>query len=427
MTLSVSALYPRVFRSNRTQQLCVHLSETADTVLLTIKIQPMEQYTVPHTPRYRIDEEERYPYVPMTAVGDGVYATEYAFAAEQKYSVKVKCGDEIVYDTVVYAVDDDLAAMKAYKGDTHLHTCRSDGEGEPFDVACAYRKAGFDFIAVTDHHKFAPSLEAQRELETLTKQFYVFRGEEVHNKDMGYFHIVNFNGESSVNDIIETDDAYVEAQIEAILASREMSHLSDPRSVAYRIFVANEIRQAGGVAIMAHPYWPVYGEYHMQTEEFVYHWQHGDFDALEVIAGCDAVGNGNNLQEMIRADMLSEGYTIPVVGSSDAHRTEIKRATDRFNRQFTMVFARSFEDIPDAIKEQRAVAVDRQDDVIFRAVGKFRYVKYARFLLAEFYPVYAALTAEHADALTAKDTARITATENRITDFESEFFAWGHR
>ena len=138
--------------------------------------------------------------------------------------------------------------MKAFKGDTHLHTCRSDGTGTPFEVACAYRKAGFDFIAVTDHHKFAPSLEAQAEIQALTDQFYVFRGEEVHNKDMGYFHIVNFNGESSINDIIETDDEYVETQIQKILNSRDLSALSDPRCVAYRIFIAEHILLKQGMS-----------------------------------------------------------------------------------------------------------------------------------------------------------------------------------
>ncbi|MGN1320940.1 MAG: hypothetical protein ACI4U6_07470 [Acutalibacteraceae bacterium] len=32
------------------------------------------------------------------------------------------------------------------------------GVGTPFEVACAYREAGYDFIAITDHHKFTPSL-----------------------------------------------------------------------------------------------------------------------------------------------------------------------------------------------------------------------------------------------------------------------------
>lgn len=423
MSLYVSELYPKVFKSNLKQTLYVKLSDNSfDANLLEIKIQPMEQYATLHTPKYRIDEEERYPYTTLNDCGEGLFCVEYNFTSEQQYTVKLKYDGKIICSTHIYSLDDDFANLKAFKGDTHLHSCRSDGEGTPFELACNYREAGFDFIAITDHHKFAPSIEAQNEIKLLTNDFFVFRGEEVHNKSMGYFHIVNFNGESSVNDIIETDDDYVESEIQRILAMRNLSGLSDPRCVAYRIFVAEHIRKAGGVAIMAHPFWETYGEYHMQTEEFIYHWQNGDFDALEVIAGCDGTGNGNNLQEMLRCDMLSNGYKIPVVGSSDAHTTNPKVATDLFNKHFTLVFAKSFDDIPNAIKAERGVAIDRTDDNNYRAIGKFRYAKYARFLMREYYPVYAKLCKQHADALKNKDVSFIKEAEANINNFKLKFF-----
>ena len=424
MSISVKEMYPNVFKSNCKQRIYFSFSGVnVESDSFEIKIQPMESYSIPHTKRYRIDEEDRYPYVPLEYLGDGLYSVEYSFTSEQRYSVKIKSGEKIISCAHIYAIDDDLAKLRPYKGDTHLHTCRSDGEGTPFEVGCAYREAGFDFIAITDHHKFAPSLEAKAEFEALTNQFYVFRGEEVHNKGMGYFHIINFNGKCSINDIIETDDDYVETEIQNILNTNDFSGLSDPRSVAYRIFIANEIRKCGGVAIMAHPFWDCYGEYHMQTEEFLYHWQHNNFDALEVIAACDGTGNGNNLQEMLRCDMLAEGYKIPIVGASDAHTTKPKNDADLFNYNFTIAFAEDFDDIPNAIKTERAVAIEHRDDVNFRAVGKFRYAKYARFLLWEYFPVYEKLTAAHAEALASKNKVRIAETEKQINEFKSKFFA----
>lgn len=423
MSIRVVELYPKVFKSNQRQTLYIKPSETdIKSELLEIKIQPMEQYSILHTAKYRIDEEERYSYIPFKDCGDGLYCVDFDFTSEQQYTLKVKYDGAIICNTHIYSVDSDLAELKAFKGDTHLHSCRSDGQGTPFEVACDYRGAGYDFIAITDHHKFSPSLEAQEQIKALTDQFYVFRGEEVHNKDMGYFHIVNFNGESSVNDIIETDDDYVEAQVQNILATRDFTGLSDPRCAAYRIFVAEHIRKANGVAIMAHPYWECYGEYHMQTEEFIYHWQNGDFDALEVIAGCDGTGNGNNLQEMLRCDMLADGYKIPIVGSSDAHTTKPRVATDRFNKQFTLVFAKNYNEIPDAIKAERGIAVDRRDDLDFRVIGKFRYAKYARYLMREFYPPYAKLCEIHAEALANKDSKKILEIEKLIIDFKDKFF-----
>lgn len=424
MNICVKEIYPKVFKSNckQTVYFCFEHDDVIDTALLAVKIQPMEKYSILHTPKYRIDEEDRYDYMPLNSCGDDLYCVEYDFTAEQQYSVKIKYDDKIICSTHLFSVNDDLAQLKPYKGDTHLHTCRSDGEGTPFEVACNYRAAGYDFIAITDHHKFEPSLEAQKQIKDLTDEFFVFRGEEVHNKSMGYFHIINFNGESSVNDIIENDDAYVETEIKQILSSHDFTGLSDPRCAAYRIFVAEHIRKVNGLAIMAHPFWETFGEYHMQTEEFIYHWQNAHFDALEVIAGCDGTGNGNNLQEMLRTDMLADGYKIPVVGSSDAHTTVNKRSTDRFNQQFTIVFAKDFDDIPNAIVAERGVAIDRRDDLDYRAVGKFRYAKYARYLMWEYYPVYTKLCIQHANALKNKDTLLIKETENRICDFKLKFF-----
>jgi hypothetical protein len=39
-----------------------------------------------------------------------------------------------------------------YKGETHAHSTRSDGELSPTGLAARYDGLGFDFVAITDHH-----------------------------------------------------------------------------------------------------------------------------------------------------------------------------------------------------------------------------------------------------------------------------------
>ena len=68
-----------------------------------------------------------------------------------EYVKKIRVNGENMACFRVYAVEEDLAELRAFKGDTHLHSNRSDGEGTPFEVACQYRAAGYDFIAITDH------------------------------------------------------------------------------------------------------------------------------------------------------------------------------------------------------------------------------------------------------------------------------------
>ena len=411
-------IYPKVVKSFSLQKIYVELEKPADDV--TRRIMPMEKYGIPHKD-FRIDENYRYAFESTVKESENLYSYEHEFSGEQKYSVYVLVDGEKIYKHL-YAVNEDFARLRPFKGDTHLHSCRSDGEGTPFEVSVAYRRKGFDFIAITDHHRYAPSLEGRDAISALTNYFTVFPGEEVHNRDMGYFHIINFNGESSVNTLIETNDEYVNATLSEIKKNTQFPENVDKDNCAYRIFVANEIRRRGGLAVFAHPFWEDYGEYNAQTDDVVYLFKNGYFDALEVLAGCDNTGNGNNLQAALWGEMRADVIKIPVLGASDAHRTESEPT--RFNKQFSIVLANSFEDIPKSIKSELSVAVERRSTGDFYCVGPFRLVKYVRFLMDEYYPGYEVLCEKHAAALEKSEEAELRLTEKDIDEYNSEFFAF---
>ncbi len=420
--MEILNLYPRIFDTGAEGTVYFRLGYDAPDI--KIKIQAMEAYEIKHTPRYRIDEEDRYPYLPMTRVSEGLYSITHKFTDEQRYSIKITVSGKIVYRSHIYALSPELRALSVYKIDTHLHSNRSDGEGSPFEVALAYRAAGYDAIAITDHHRYAPSIEARDAISKITSEFAVFPGEEVHNKDMGYFHIINLGGSRSVNEIIETDDEYVEGELKKIKEGTTFPENVDIDACAYRIFVANEIRRCGGTAIMAHPFWDAYGEYHMQTNDFIYHWEAGTFDALELLAACDESGNGDNLQVALWADMRADGARIPVVGASDSHSTT--RDDSLFNKHFSLVFANGYDDILTAIKSEYSVAINRRSLNDFFAFGSFRLVKYSRFLLGEYFPLYTKLTRAHSEALSRCNdgvpTEELLAAEEAIRNFKKEFF-----
>ena len=419
-------IYPKVVHSFKKEKIYVDLSavETTSDATVSIRIQPMEKYGTPHT-AFRIDECDRYPYVEMTHEGGGVYSVEHDFIDEQRYSVCVDTGAAKPIKTYLYAVDDDYAALRAYKGDTHLHTNRSDGEGYPFEVACAYRSAGFDFIAVTDHHKMSPSEEARDAIGALTSAFTVFTGEEVHNKGMGYIHVINFGGKRSVNTVIETDGDYVSRRLDEIEASTDFPHGVDTHACAFKIFIADEIRRGGGVAILAHPFWETYGEYNAQTEDTKFLLKGGYFDAFELLGDCDHTGNGNNLQAALWSELRAEGVQTSIVGASDAHSTTHK--TSYFNKSFSIVLANDVSAVPVSIKNGLSVAVSRRTDKDFYCIGSFRAVKYVRFLMEEYYPEYELLTGVHAEWLERGRQSGITdelrAAEASIDAFNSKFFS----
>jgi predicted metal-dependent phosphoesterase TrpH len=280
-------------------------------------------------------------------------------------------------------------------------------------------------MCLTDHHRYAPSLEARDAVRPLTDAFTVFPGEEVHNGDMGYVHIVNLAGAHSVNEIIETRPDYVRERIAALLAEADLPAGVDPATAGMRLFITEEIRRAGGLAVLAHPFWNTGGEYSIETPEMVYLLKRGSFDAIELLASDDRDGNGDNLQVALYYQLREEeGIRTPVLGASDRHNPENPHGY--FNRHFSLVFAGEASAIPDAVRRGMSVAVNRQSDTDFFVFGNYRLVKYARFLLSTFWPLYLPLCAAHADAMAAaagERTEAIVAAEEAIAALRADFFA----
>lgn len=414
----IREVYPRVYQTGCEQTVYVKLqAEVVEPVC--VRIFGMEQYTAPHTPRYKINEYDRYPFRETKNLGGGLYSLRYDFPCEQRYRLRIKIGETVLEAAEdLYAVGEDLLGLQVFKGDTYLHSSRSDGESAPFEVAVNYRKAGFDFIALTDHHRMWPSVEAKEAVEKLTDQFTVIRAEEVHNEDMGYFHIVNLGGSFSVNTYIEEDYVRADKEVEALMETMEYPPEADPKACAWRKWIADKIHEGGGVAVMAHPFWICFDEYNVQPADMVYAWRSGHFDALEVLAGNPM--DGDNLTVALWAELRAEGVRIPVVGASDAHC-----CTDGdkyFNHHFSLVFAKNREELLDAICRERAVAVNRRSDTDFFVFGSFRLVKYARFLLDCYFPGYYLLTRRHGQALAAESGEALTKTEGWLREYREKFF-----
>ena len=88
-------------------------------------------------------------------------------------------------------------SLSPYKGDLHIHSNRSDGREPPAHVAARCRQIGLDFVALTDHHQYAPSLEAIAAFTAAPVDLALYPGEEVHAPG-NPIHIVNFGGRFSV-------------------------------------------------------------------------------------------------------------------------------------------------------------------------------------------------------------------------------------
>lgn len=373
---------------------------------------------------------------------------DYTFETEQEYRIKIYCEKDALdahplykhfgsswswkineptngYTFSVYALASDMWGTIPLRGDLHIHTDRSDGDETPSVVAGNYRSAGFDFISITDHHIYESSLEAIDAYKDIETNFKILPGEEVHNKYLGYFHIVNAGGKYSVNDILLSRQEEVIKEVAAI----EKTLVGVPENVnksliAWCKWIYDAIKKSGGTVIFPHPYWNVMMVNHVPTKLCMEIFKRGLCDAFEVIGGCDNIQN--NLQISLYNEARANGIKLPVVGSSDAHHTSFSNA--HFDKNWTIAFVKENEDILDAIKDFRSVGAIEYAHGDINITGPHRLVQYAWFLTEHYFPTHKKLCyasgyamKEYADGqIDAKQD--IERTEQKIKKYTNEFF-----
>ena len=123
------------------------------------------------------------------------------FHGEQEHLIFIEKPDGTpILDFNVYSLKPDLYRLRPFKGDFHIHTTGSDGQECPEYVAARYREEGFDFIAITDHRQYGPSLTAIDCWKAYRTGLKLYPGEDDQPPE-GPVHIVNLGGSVSNNEI----------------------------------------------------------------------------------------------------------------------------------------------------------------------------------------------------------------------------------
>lgn len=346
--------------------------------------------------------------------GDGRLVIPFSAPREGMYQVQLfKLGGHFICELRIYALDHDMAGLYPLRGDLHLHSCRSDGHEAPAVVAANYRGFGYDFAAITDHERYYPSLEARAALgigkddKSEITDMLVATGEEIQLPLSGV-HYINFGGKFSVNGLVKSTDNYdigdgieyrsldgdapdamTEDEYKAMI--REKAKTSprkiESEKVSYAAieWIYSTVKKAGGLAVFPHPYWLTTT---MQVSEdytkFLY--ERAPFDAFEVLGG-ERYYSHNGFQTALYYEMKARGYDRAVVGSTDSHAA--RREYDGALICSTIAFAKAntTEAIIEAVKTKHSVAVDTISRE-YRLVGDFRLVKYASFLMENYYPLH---------------------------------------
>lgn len=361
---------------------------------------------------------------------DGCIRFSHVFAEESEYRILLEQEQKGTVYLAVYALEKDMKGRYPFRGDLHMHTRRSDGRECPAVVAANYRRNGYDFTVISDHHRYYPSLEAIDAYKDVPVEMNIVYGEEVHlpGNDL---HIVNFGGKYSVNGLLKgraqdlesdrrsvidnpppviTQEEY-EAQVNALIEELNIPDGIEKFTYASSVWAFRHIRAGEGLGIFPHPFWIIAcTAYHVPENLRAYMMQTQPFDAYEVLGG-ELYYQQNGFQTVQYYEDRANGLDYPIVGSTDSHSSLAEHNPGCLIAS-TFVFAKENEraSLIEAIKQKYSVAVDTISKE-YRLVGETRLVKYARFLLDEFTPLHDELCYEEGRLMKAYVTGDKEAAE----------------
>ncbi len=386
-----------------------HVEFTAD-VEVHFRIQGLDDGNIHHYP----ERNNQFDYY-QKPDADGCVRITHLFGHEQEYYISIFEGTQRKYKFSVYAVNKDLIGRYPLRGDLHMHTFRSDGKQSPEVVCANYRKYGYDFSVISDHRRYYPSLDAMAAYKDVPTEFTIVPGEEIHlhnDFEKGYIndvHIVNFGSEYSVNALIDGGEQSSEVgngkeframegcecpdvisakqyqdEVLALAETLDIPEGIEKFAYASCVWIFNHIKRGGGLGIFAHPYW-ISNVYQVPPEFCDYMLSQKPFDAFEVLGG-ERYFEQNGFQTISYYEQLAKGNKFPIVGSSDSHGSV---NNEKARIAATIVFSPANErtEIIKSVKDYYSVAVDNISTE-WRIIGDLRLVKYATFLMNNYFPLH---------------------------------------
>lgn len=372
--------------------------------------------------RHRFDGEQRYA-LKLIRPEEDINATPY-----RDITNRGRRGDNKEAVLYVYSLKSDLYGQRGYKGELHCHTYESDGIQDVAHTVGNYRSAGYDFLAITDHYIAMSAEKAMAMPLAQASGMSLLLGEECH-VPTEQIHAVHVGGNSSVNAYYREHTESAVAEMESIRSKlTALPSNIDKTDYAWRVWIAEKAREFGGLSILAHPHWIWFDTYFMAsaiTQQLI---RDGVYDALDI------TDQEADTTVSLWSEMRAQGYTIPVVGCSDSHESDTFDCNRPVRGGYTLAFAasNSCDDVINAIRNGRSVAVNAVGTPE-RVQGPYRYVKFARFLLDNYYPMYmrlcrgqGVLLADYGSDNTPSPEIlnEVQALKRRLDEFTSKFYGY---
>ncbi len=291
-----------------------------------------------------------------------------------------------------YALEKDLYELRPFKGDTHIHTTKSDGSNTPEEVALRCYEIGLDYQGISDHSVYETSEEIKQKFANVPTSMAFFNAEECHESR---FHIQNLGGNQSVTKYIRGNKKEFDKLVAEKKSTMPKTYPDYVREIVAKSEVEFDlIHKFGGLAVFNHPYWQIGGPNgkwtYLPQSSIDLMTSRGNFDVYEIVNGRVGIHLSRGI-----IHYYTNCPNKPVIGCTDAHHLAGQGIA------YTIAFAKSnkFSDIKEAILSNRTLAISQATKKQPIVLGKDRLVSFAYFLLDEYFPKHDELVAKEGELI----------------------------
>ena len=324
--------------------------------------------------------------IDMKIGADGVMRFKYQFKGEGICSFRLRIGERILYVFQLCAVKKEWLKLRPFRGDLHLHSGYSGCCGQkellsPEYYAALNHSLGMDFISISDHRQYYPSVKGDDFVSQCGDFFRVYHSEEVHLPDLHTIHNLNFGGTSCVSNRLGRGKPDFDAAVAKYL--KIVPDFKDDflnyMAACYHV-VADFIHECGGVNIFCHPFWRPYERLFLPRCIRDYVFEKGLLDCLELFGAGEM--NSDETHALYSDLCIASGRRIPAVGNNDAHSVK------ELARNSTVIFAEKneFSALRESLLANRNVVVRVNSENVHRTSGTLDAVSFYHFLRVNYYP-----------------------------------------
>ena len=410
-------IYPKVVPAGQVSQITVKPlgSQSSFPALIEVEVKPLNDRN------FDFDGRDPVPQIlTLSPAADGCLHFDFDFAMESEYFITFHNRQQKKMCLSVYAVLEDLQGRYPYMGDTHVHSTYSDGSEAPEIVAADYRKQGFDFMAMTDHHNYMGSMHLIAAYRDVPVDIALLPGEEVHLPHEAE-HIVSVGATHSVNFMVQTkrdevNERFPGLNLESLPKEqwlgdpetpcyseeeyeRQVWELADelglPQNgdrfvIAASTWAARRIREAGGLAIFPHPYW-INNTFSVPPRVSDAFFAMNEFDAFEVFGG-ERYLEQNESQLFHYMEARGRGTRLAAVGASDSHSV-YNNPGAYIGKTIALSPRNERSALVDSIRKGYSIAVECISKE-YRLCSSLRLIRYGRFLMEHYFPLHDELCVE---------------------------------